>query len=112
MLAQTKRDVRQHYNLRQYILIQYRERIEKAMEALAEIDTKDVQAMTLQKMRDSALRMNRLGELMSEGERLISTQINITGALQFSTSNYQKMQLAIVDLIDKEDLDAFVGLGE
>ena len=63
-------------------------------------------------MRDSALRMNKLAELMSEGERLINTEINITNSLQFSVTNYQKIQLALVDLIDKEDLEAFVGLGD
>lgn len=39
MLAQMKRDVRQHYDLRSYILIQYGERVEKALKNLQEINT-------------------------------------------------------------------------
>lgn len=60
--------------------------MEKAISALADVDT--ASTMTLQKLRDSALRMNKLGELMSEGERMLNCEVKITDALKFSPKNY------------------------
>ena len=48
---------------------------------------------------------------MAEAETLLETHVNITNALHFSSKNYQQLQLALVELISKEDLSSFVGLG-
>lgn len=55
--------------------------------------------------------MNRLGELMAEGEDALNSEdMKIVNALNFSANNYSILQQALVDLIEKEELAASVGL--